>query len=293
MSIVRIALATYSKQPGLYAEEQQLLALFAKQGLEAHAVVWSDADVDWRTFDCVVLRSTWDYFKRFPEFRQWLDSLKAQGVRTLNALALVEWNLDKLYLRQLEHQGVRIIPAAFFEKGATCDLAAVVAERGWGRVIVKPAVSGGAYETYLFDAGAADEYQPKVDAILRACGLLVQPYFSEVEAEGECSLLFFGGRYAYGVLKSPAPKDFRVQFEHGGTFRRFSPDESLIKDAQAVLERLPHQPAYARVDGVRRDGLFYLMEVELIEPYLYLAVAPEMAERYVDAISQAVVHLNT
>ena len=287
---MRIALATYSKHPGLYAEEQQLISLFAKHGIEARAEVWSDAAVDWRSYDVVVLRSTWDYFKRFPEFRRWLDTMKDWGVRLLNPLPLVEWNLDKMYLRELEQAGVRIIPAAFFEQGESLDLTALVADRGWSRVILKPSISGGAYETYLFEGSQAGQYQAKAEAILKECGALVQPYFPEIEIEGECSLLFFGGIFAFGVLKSPAPKDFRVQFEHGGTFRRFSPDEALIKTAQAILAKLPAAASYARVDGVRRAGEFYLMEVELIEPYLYLAVAPEMAERVVDAISQAVLH---
>ncbi len=290
---MRIALATCARLPGLYGEEQALLPLFEKRGVEAQAVVWNDPAADWSAFDCVVIRSTWDYHKLFPEFRRWLAALAAAGIRTLNPLPLLEWNLDKFYLRELEQAGVRLIPTAFFEQGTSCELAALVAEKGWSRSIVKPTVSGGAHDTYLIGASQAPAYQLKTDAILRRCGLLVQPYFPEIEQEGEASLLFFGGQFAFAARKKPAPKDFRVQFEHGGTFQRFAPEPSLIKEAQQILKLLPHAPAYARVDGVCRADEFYLMEVELIEPYLYLAVAPEMSERYVDAISQAVLHLKS
>ncbi|MBI3558423.1 MAG: hypothetical protein HY074_19310 [Deltaproteobacteria bacterium] len=287
---MRIALATCSRLPDLYAEEQELLPLFAKRGIQARAVIWNDPTVDWASYDRVVIRSTWDYFHLVAEFRAWLARLRQLRVRTVNSLRLLEWNMDKLYLKTLEQGGARIIPTVFFEQGAKLDLAALIAARGWGRVIVKPAVSGGAFETYLFDGARAADYQGKVEAILRGSGLLVQPFFPEIEVEGECSLFFFGGEYAFAVMKVPAPKDFRVQFEHGGTFRRFVADDGLIAQALAVVARLPQKPAYARVDGVRRGSDFFLMEVELIEPYLHLAVAPEMAERYVDAISQAVLH---
>jgi glutathione synthase/RimK-type ligase-like ATP-grasp enzyme len=281
----RLAIATCSTQPALYAEEQELVALFRARGVDAHPAIWDDPGVDWTSFDAVVIRSTWDYFERLDAFVTWLARLERDGVSVWNPPALIRWNADKRYLRDLERGGIRIVPTVFVERGARRELAEILSARRWEEAIVKPSVSAGAFRTRRFRVTEAAAHEAELEAILESCAALVQPYFSEIETEGEWSFLFFGSELALTVLKVPAPGDFRVQTFFGGSFRRMDPSPRLADQARAVMAALPQQPAYARIDGVRRRDDLHLLEVELIEPYLYLTAAEDAPRKYVDAIA--------
>lgn len=280
----RLAIATWDKHPGLYAEEAALPALLEARGVDARPVVWSDPDVDWRAFDAVLVRSTWDYVQRLPEFFSWFARLYELHVPLLNPLPLLHWNLDKRYLRYLEERGARIVPTCVVERGEAVDAAALLRERGWTEAVVKPVFSGGAYRTYRVgaDPGAA---RRALAEVLEGGPALVQPYLPEIATEGEWSLFFFGGRFSHAVLKAPAPGDFRTQPQFGGSFRPDDPGEVLVAEAARVLALAPYPPLYARVDGVRAGGHFLLMELELIEPYLFLAGLPEAAARFADVVA--------
>ena len=281
----RVALVTCERLPSLYGDEQELPGRFAAVGVAAEPVVWSDAGVDWSRYDAVVIRSTWDYFERIGEFTAWIDRLEQAGVPLQNPARLVRWNLDKRYLRELETRGVRIVPTRFFDAGARVDLAALLRDAGWSEAIVKPAVSGGAWRTHRVPVAGAAAAQRELDEILGRSGALVQPFLDEIARVGEWSFLFFGGAFSHAVIKRPASGDFRVQAQYGGTHDAIDPPPpSLLAEARAVLDALPTPTAYARIDGVARDGRFELMEVEVIEPYLFFPGSPRAVDRYVSAI---------
>jgi glutathione synthase/RimK-type ligase-like ATP-grasp enzyme len=282
---MRVALVTCERFPSLYGDEQELPARFAAVGVTAESAVWSDAAVDWARYDVVVIRSTWDYFERIGEFTAWLDRLERARVPLQNPARLVRWNLDKRYLAELETRGVRIVPTRFFDAGARVDLPALLRENGWSEAIIKPSVSGGAWRTHRVSSARASEAQVELDDILRGSGALVQPFLDEIAREGEWSFLFFGGRFSHAVIKRPAAGDFRVQAQYGGAHEAIEPPPPALLDAAgAVLAALPTPTAYARIDGVARDGRFELMEVEVIEPYLFLPGSPGAVDRYVAAI---------
>ena len=131
--------------------------------------------------------------------------------------------------------------------------------------------------------------QPVLDEILRGGGALVQPFLDEIARVGECSLFYFGGAFSHAVLKTPAAGDFRVQAQHGGTHRPIEPAAEMRQATEAILRALPVAPLYARIDGVERDGHFELMEVEVIEPYLFFPGSGEAAvARYVEAVKACV-----
>lgn len=284
----RVALVTSAELPSLYGDERALPSAFAAAGVDAAPVVWSDPDVAWSRYDAVVIRSTWDYFQRIDEFVAWLDRLERERVRLYNPVPLVRWNFDKRYLAELAARGVRIVPTRFFDAGARVDLAALLREAGWSEAIVKPAVSGGAWRTHRFGAAEAAAVQRQLDEILRGSGALVQPFLDEIPRVGEHSLFFFGGRFSHAVVKTPASGDFRVQAQFGGTHRAIEPPAEMLAAARAVLDLLPAPALYARIDGVERDGRFELMEVEVIEPYLFLPGSPGAIDRYVDAVRRIV-----
>jgi glutathione synthase/RimK-type ligase-like ATP-grasp enzyme len=277
----RLALATCSAQPELYAEERDIIPMLRAHGVLAEPAVWNDPSVDWGSFDAVVVRSTWDYFQHAPEFFAWLDRLERAKVRLHNSTSLVRWNADKLYLADLARRGVRIVPTVFCEKGTRAPLADVLASKGWEQAVIKPSVSGGAFRTQRVEARDLGDAQSAMDEILASCSALVQPFFPEIATEGEWSLFFFAEELSHAVLKTPTPSDYRIQPQFGGTFARVDPEPSLLEQARAVLAALPERPAYARIDGLRRGKDFYLMEAELIEPYLFLAGTKDAMERYV------------
>jgi glutathione synthase/RimK-type ligase-like ATP-grasp enzyme len=269
----RIAVATCAAFPDLHADDRLLLGALAEEGVDARPVVW-DAATDWRTFDAVLLRSTWDYHLAPERFRAWLDELDRLGVPAWNPTSLVRWNMDKRYLRELEAKGVPVVPTVWLDGPGGLE---EVLSRGWDEVVVKPAVSAGAWRTVRARAGELAVF-PLGD------GLLVQPYLPEVAGPGELSLVFVAGEYAHAVWKRAAPGDFRVQGIHGGTEHPAAPDGAVVRDARAVLAAAPSTGLYARVDGVVRDGRLLLMELEQIEPYLFLAHDPAVARRLARAL---------
>lgn len=281
-----LAFVTCREFPNLFAEEQHLLTRLRARGIEAQAAVWDDPSVEWERFSSVVIRSTWDYFSRFEPFLAWFDRLERAGVRLFNPSALVRWNFDKRYLRDLEQRGIPIVPTVFIEPGPPVSLADLLRERGWTRAVFKPAISAGAYRTRSLSAEEAPLHQEEFEALRASMTVLVQPFAPEIVEEGEWSLLFFESKFSHAVRKLPAAGDFRVQTQYGGTAVGVDPPSELRTQAQRVIEALPARPLYARVDGIRRGGAFLLMEVEVIEPYLYFEAAPEQIDVFVDALAR-------
>ena len=281
----RVALVTSAALPLLYEDEQQLPARLAGAGIDAEPAVWSAADVAWSRYDAVILRSPWDYFQRIDEFAAWLDRIERDGIRLYNPVPLVRWNFDKRYLAELQTRGVRIVPTRFFDRGARVDLPSLLRDNGWGEAIVKPAVSGGAYRTHRFAAADAPRVQRELDEILRTTGALVQPFLDEIVRDGEWSLLFFGGVFSHAVVKMPAAGDFRVQGQFGGKHRPAEPSPSLLRAAATIVAKLPTPTLYARIDGLVRGGELELMEVEVIEPYLFCPGSTGAMDRYVAAVA--------
>jgi hypothetical protein len=153
---------------------------------------------------------------------------------------------------------------------------------GWGDAVIKPAVSGGAWNTWRTQATGGDE--KRFATHLTEADLLVQPYVHDVVSEGEWSLLFFDGRYSHAVLKRPGIGEFRVQESLGGTVAPAEPDAALCAQAAAALAAANERTLYARVDGVVREGLFHLNELELLEPSLFLGTSPGSAQRFAEAV---------
>jgi glutathione synthase/RimK-type ligase-like ATP-grasp enzyme len=267
----RVALATYEHAPGLAPDDQLVLPALAACGLDPVPAVWSDARVAWDSFDAVVVRSCWDYHLRASAFAAWLACLESAGIPVFNSPAILWWNADKRYLLDLARRGVATIPTMVVEQGGAREIARVAAAEGWSRFVVKPAVSASGYETYAITAPLDDRALIAASRAAAAGDVLVQPFADEVPRDGEYSFTFIDGAYSHATIKRAAAGEFRVQTEHGGRVDRAAPTDSLVAQASRVLGVLPETPLYARVDGIARDDAFLLMELELIEPNLFLA----------------------
>ena len=276
----RLALATCAARPSIDPDDVHLAATLAQLGVPPTVCVWNDAQVDWSAFDLVLIRTIWDYHKHHAAFGQWLDRLDRLGVATVNDSRLLRWNSDKRYLFELARLGVATIPT---RAAAGVDLPRMLAATPAQAVVIKPVVSGGAWHTLRGEVGDP-RFAAAVAALPRGIDFLVQPYVPEIATAGEWSLLYFGGEFSHAVIKRPAAGDYRVQSEFGGSSESVTPSAITRAGADRALVALAAAghgvPAYARVDGVVSGDRFALMELELIEPSLFLAAQPRAAERF-------------
>lgn len=290
---MKLAIATCESPPVPDTDAERLIPALGERELEAEPVVWTDPAVDWASYGLVWISSTWDYHRRGRDFIAWLRRV-AGRTRVENPPALIEWNLDKRYLWELEEAGVPVVPTVWVEPGGGGSAVHEVAQRRWTEVVVKPAVDLGASR---LERTSATRLRAAVDRI--EGNRMVQPYLDSLESEGELSLVYLAGELSHAVRKRPAQGDFRVQEQYGGGYGLTDPgaDASAIGAATmaAIGARVARSrrdsesaPLYARVDLVRGpDGGLCLIELELIEPSLYLHVVDGAGtERLADLLAE-------
>jgi hypothetical protein len=280
-----VALVTSEALATLNDDDHLLVAALAEIGILSVPAVWSDAGIDWTSFDAVVIRTPWDYFERVAEFRAWLDARIAERAPLCNSPEILDWNFDKKYLQELDRAGVAVVPTVAIGKNESVDIAALARARGWNEIVVKPTIAGGAYRIYRFRVEEFDAYAAEIAETLADRGVLVQPFLPEIQESGELSLLFFDGAFSHAVCKRPKVGDYRVQFEFGGSDETVQVSDELIAQARVCIAHAPAQPVYARVDGVVKDGKFLLMELEVFEPLMFLSRHPEAPARFARAIA--------
>lgn len=250
-------------------------------------VDWSRPEVDWTKFRCAVFRTIWDYFERAEEFNAWLGRVEEQTA-LCNTPETVRWNMDKHYFADLEAAGVPVVATRYIERGSTSSLGDILEESGWAEAIVKPCVSGAARHTYRVNRGNARELEAIVRELLVAESLMLQPFIEDVMRVGEDTLMVIDGRYTHAVRKVPKSGDFRVQEDHGGTVHDYAPTAEQIELAERTMAAWRPRPAYGRVDMVRdNEGRLAVMELEVIEPELWLRHHPPAAEALADALAKA------
>jgi glutathione synthase/RimK-type ligase-like ATP-grasp enzyme len=283
----RIALATYERAPSLAPDDQLLLPAFSALGMEAEPAVWSSDEVIWETFDAVVIRSCWDYHLRYDEFRTWLERLDASRLPVWNPIHLVEWNAHKSYLIELEQRGVPTVPTRLVAAGDARSVETLVREAGWSRFVLKPAVSASGFETHALEARFDPATLQIIERVTRLGDVLVQPFIDDIPAHGEYSLVYIDGQFSHSAIKRAAGSEFRVQTEHGGSVSPVVVEPWLVEAGMKGLNALPEMPLYARVDGVARNGEFLLMELELIEPNLFLELREGSADAFASTVRAA------
>jgi glutathione synthase/RimK-type ligase-like ATP-grasp enzyme len=285
---LNLAIATAATAPDINPDDAKTVELLRAAGAAVSAAAWNDPAVDWARFDVVVIRSTWDYHTFYADFLAWLARLEQLNVRTINPVPLLRWNSDKPYLLQLPRLGVETAPTEVVSARA---LGAALDSMPGRDIVIKPTVSASAWCTVRGRADGID-LRDSIAALPTHLDYLVQPFVPEVASEGEWSLLFFDGVYSHAVLKRPARGDYRVQLEFGGDREFIEPDETTIAAASGAISAVQslgfERPVYARIDGVRSGGRFLIMEVEMIEPFLFLSGAVAASQRFADAIFAAV-----
>lgn len=278
--IGRLAWVTAREARGLDEDEPLALAALQRTGVSVEVVDWDDESADWASFDRVVLRSAWDYPQRLPEFLTWLD--RVAGLSDLvNPPATVRWSLDKQYLAELAAAGVPITPTEFVHPGTAATFPA-------GEFVVKPAVGAGSRDAASYDAHQHDQATAHV-ARLHADGqvVLVQPLLASVATDGEWPLVFLDGTFSHAANKRVSlPRagavDDLFAAETNASHTATSDQVAVARAAVDLVSARWGTPTYARVDLVRDDdGHHCVLEVELVEPSLFLPYAdPAAAERF-------------
>ncbi|MBS45376.1 MAG: hypothetical protein CMH83_19835 [Nocardioides sp.] len=286
----RIAIATAAEVSTLDDEGRHLLAALVDAGLEVEPAVWDDADVDWSSYDAVVVRSTWDYPRRLTEFLDWAARV-AERTLLLNDVALLTWTTDKRYLLDLERAGVPVVPSVFLEPGQPTEHPLLGLEH-----VVKPTVSAGSIDTLRLGPDDPDRSRGLVEAI-HATGrtAMVQPYLADVDVSGETALVYLDGVLSHAMRKG-ALLEAGAEL-HDGLYaqeqidpRDATPEEAAVGEAAlAAVAALPERagalpPLYARVDLLGSPEGPVVLEVELAEPSLFLDLAPGSAQRFAEAV---------
>jgi len=267
-----VALATFVEYPNGWDDDRLLVEALAARGLSAAFVCWDDPDARWSSAGVVVIRSTWDYHHRLDAFLDWSDFV-GSVTRLYNPAAMVRWNSHKRYLIDLADVGVPVVPTEIVPAGHATTL-------GPGRHVIKPAVSVGA------DRTVRNATQADLDALVATDDVLVQQYLPQIETSGELSIVCIGGQPTHVLGKVPAAGDFRAQEQHGASIDLVPLEPAHESIASTALGAVDADTLYARVDVVPIDGELRVMELELIEPGLWLRWHPPAADAFAAAIAR-------
>lgn len=274
------------KRGDAFEFDEELTSLrsgFETLGLTLDPLLWDTADQQADRYDALLPLMVWDYFE--GNDARFLSVMRraSQTTPVFNAPTLLQWNSDKAYLDELASKGANVIPTMPVDRVNEADAALAFDKFETHRIVIKPQVGGGAWRQVLYTHGDpwpdAGELPPE--------GALIQPFLPSVTEEGEYSFLYFGGTFSHAVLKTAKSGDYRIQSLYGGSEQSYTPKPSEIAVADTVLQILDESPLYARVDLLRGlNGELALIELEMIEPYLYLPHA-----KVIDGVNQGAVQL--
>ena len=277
----RIAFLSADHLEGFVLDDDVAYAPLRDLGWEVKTISWRNTETDWSQFAGAIIRSTWDYQRDLPGFLVAMAEI-AKATRLANPIEIVRWNAEKTYLRELEEGGALVVPTIWPKGDANGEvIGRCFDELQTDQLVLKPTVSANAENTLRLTRGSAQDL-----SIFAGGSYMVQPFLSGIIKEGEFSLFYFNGEFSHAILKTPKPADFRVQEEHGGTIRAIEPRPDLLAAGSRVLKLLEESLLYARIDFVREQEEFFLMELELIEPSLYLRMDKDAPTRFAKAIDR-------
>lgn len=254
------------------------------KGLKVTRTFWDNVDFDWSSARFALFRATWDYFHRFSEFNLWLERRKNQ-TRFINPYSIIQWNMDKHYLRDLQERNINIPPTLFLEKNQSLELDELLKQSGWHQAILKPAIAGGARHTYFLNELNVAEHQMLFQQLIRRESMLLQEFQYSILSKGEVSFILFAGKYSHAILKKTKAGDFRVQDDFGGSVQPYQASLDEIEFAEQVIACCDDFPVYARVDVMwDNQGKLCVSELEMFEPELWFRTKENAADLMANAV---------
>lgn len=276
-----ISLVTYAGLPNLDPDDQLLQAALNRRGFEVRPAIWNDPSIDWSSNAACVVRSTWDYHLNYFEFLKWAEKVST-NTTMLNPYPLIKWSSRKTYLADLSKAGLPVIPTAWIHNSSGPTLKKILQENNWDEAIIKPSIGLATAGVKRSNRSNAEADQAHVEQLLQSSEVMVQEFMPSVQQYGERALIFIDGQYSHTVRKA-AFQVLAAAGQAGESLAECNPEE--IKIAEKILSYLDSPPLYARVDLVHdASGNPLLLELELVEPSLFLSFAPESADRFAEAI---------
>ena len=282
---MRVALLSIEDLTDFVADDELLVEPLRRLGHVAEFVPWRAA-VEWWKYDGVVIRTTWDYQNHLPAFLGVLQEIETQ-TRLANPLEIVKWNADKkIYLEDIEKRGGKIVPKIWSDRKIDSQqIQSWFEQLKTDQMVIKPTI--GANAQYAFRLKRGSVHAGELSEVFEKRSYMVQPFMCGIVEEGEFSLFYFNGEYSHTILKTPKAGDFRVQEEHGGIIQSTKPTADLLATGEKIMQFISPTPLYARVDFVRTDdGDFAVVELELIEPSMYLREAEHAPQMFAEAIAR-------
>lgn len=278
------AFLTLDERGDFVIDDEYAVGPLADIGWRVSTVSWRQTEVPWEHFDVVIIRSTWDYWNDVPAFLDVLAKIDRE-TRLANALDIVHWNLAKTYMVDLEGKGVGIVPTVWPDTVQAGSFPDFCDQLRSDELVIKPVVGANGQDAYRVSGSDGAERLARIADVFTGRAAMVQRFMPAIQSEGEYSLFFFNGEFSHAILKVPAASEFRSQEEHGAEIRSVQPENALLIRSREALAALSSVPLYARIDFVRdeREG-FLVMELELIEPSMYLRTDPDAAGRFARAI---------
>ncbi|MBM1175349.1 ATP-grasp domain-containing protein [Microvirga arabica] len=274
-----ILIATCSEYPHPTPSLEALVSALKAQGMDAAYLPWKTTPLEtFAAAEAALPLCCWDYYDDPGRFLAWIDALEARGARLLNPPELLRWNFRKTYLLELAEAGLAV-PKTFHLQGANRQAIAQRMEaQGWSVAVAKPVSSQSGHGVQKIDWSNIDRW-PTGE-------MLLQEYQHDIGALGETTMTFIDGTFSHAVRRVLKAGEWRANAQYGTTYERVTVSQDVIDTAKSYLDFLPQTPLYARVDGLVRSAGFVLMELELIDPYLYLEFAPGSADVMVGAVLQ-------
>jgi len=219
---------------------------------------------------------------KYDEYLKLLDILTASKVPVFNSVDVLKWNSNKKYLHELQSEGFDIIPTIFnINKSDNSFSKAIL--KGWDKIVLKPLISGNSYHTFVIDIGDEVRFNQLIKKHYVNSPYMLQEFIPEI-SKGEISTISFSNGFSYSVTKVPPKGEYRVQVDYGGIYHYGSVDPEIKKICDRITNRFEEKLLYQRVDGLWRNGKFLIMEVELIEPDLYLNLNKDALNNWVDSL---------
>ncbi|NMH59894.1 ATP-grasp domain-containing protein [Alteromonas ponticola] len=279
----KLAFLSTDNLEDFFVYDDLLVVPFAQAGWHVDTISWHRSDVNWDDYEAVIVRSTWDYQQHANAFLNALTIIEQSTARLENPFQLQRWNMHKTYLNDLQKQGITTVPTLWLPGFDKHLIAAQFDLWDTRHLIIKPTLSANADDTFKLTPAELEEKSEQLSSLFTRREMMVQPFLDTIVEEGEYSLFYFGGEYSHAILKRPAAGDFRVQEEHGGQLSPHHADATMRQVAEQALAAMPDSALYARVDLIRCNNEWAVMELELIEPSLYFTLDAKSPQRFVDA----------
>ena len=289
MTRKRCAYLTMECSDGWTIDADLGFAPMKELGWDVEAVPWRASASNWNDYEAVYVGAPWDYPQDPGRFLSILESIDRSNAVLVNDLSLIRWSMPKTYLRDLETRGAVIVPSWWMEHMDLDTIDDAFVHWQTDLIILKPVISTNATDTYLLTRAELVEKAAVLAAVFEHRHFVVQPFVPAIVEEGEFSMFYFNNEFSHAIRKKPKQGDFRVQEEYGAEIVAVQPEASLKETADGVMALVEPVPAYARVDFVRAaDGRFLVMELELVEPSMYLRMDDDAPRRFAEAFDQYV-----